>query len=238
MFSFMGPKHFDYSHRTGLDELPDIDAVILSHDHYDHLDYETMLILKEKVDHFYMPLGVGAHFEKWGFDKDQIHELDWWDSIAFNDHLNFTLTPTRHFSGRGFSDRNKTLWGSWVIRGEENKIFFGGDSGYFSGFKEIGDRLGPFDLTFLESGAYNENWAQIHMMPEETVQASIDLGGQVLMPIHWGKFNLSLHPWKEPIQRLTSKAEELNVQVATPEVGELMIISKNIPQKRWWEEFK
>ena len=157
MFSFSGPKRFDYSHIYKLEELPEIDAVILSHDHYDHLDYESIVYLKDKVDKFYMPIGVGAHLEKWGVPAENINELDWWDDISFDESLRLTLTPTRHFSGRGLSDRNKTLWGSWVINGENNNIYFSGDSGYFPGFKEIGEKYGPFDVTFMECGAYNEN---------------------------------------------------------------------------------
>jgi len=235
MFSFAGPKRFEYSERIKIEDLPEIDAVILSHDHYDHLDYESILVLKSKVDRFYMPIGVGAHLEKWGLESSQIFELDWWDELKFDEELTLVLTPTRHFSGRGLSDKNKTLWGSWVIQGQTKKIFFGGDSGYFPGFKEIGEKYGPFDLCFLECGAYNELWSQIHMMPEETAQAAVDLKSDLLMPIHWGKFNLSLHPWKEPITRLGIKARELELNLGTPEVGKLMIVSKEVPTEKWWE---
>jgi len=153
------------------------------------------------------------------------------------DKLELVFTPSRHFSGRGLNNRFSTLWGSWIIKGSTHNLFFGGDSGYFPGFKEIGDKYGPFDLTFLECGAYNENWSEIHMMPEETVQAHIDLKGKYLMPIHWGKFNLSLHPWKEPIQRAFSKSKVLDVKIITPKIGDLVMLSDNLRTSSWWENY-
>ncbi len=234
MFSFLGPKPFNYLHPLLLEDLPPIDAIILSHDHYDHLGYRTISALKGKVDKFYMPLGVGAHLEKWGIDSARIFELDWHDSIRYNDKITLTSTPCRHFSGRGFK-RFQTLWCSWIVRGQKQTLFFGADSGYYNGFKAIGDQYGPFDLVLLESGAYNENWADIHMMPEDTVQASLDLKGKVLLPIHWGKFNLALHHWKEPIIRLTNAAAAKGVEVITPSVGESVILNRHMPKERWWE---
>jgi len=236
MFSFMGPKRFSYSYYMDVDLLPDLDAVLISHDHYDHLDYKTILKLKDKVDKFYVPLSVGAHLEKWGIPSKNIIELNWWDSIDL-ESLTFVFTPSRHFSGRGLNDRFSTLWGSWIIQGSNNNIFFGGDSGYFPGFKEIGEKYGPFDLAFLECGAYNENWSEIHMMPEETVQASLDLRSNLLMPIHWGKFNLSLHPWKEPIQRAIDKGKELDAKIITPEIGETVVLEDSLNTTYWWEKY-
>lgn len=237
MFSFMGPKRFSYSSYMDVDKLPELDAVIISHDHYDHLDYETILQLRDKVDRFFVPLSVGAHLEKWGVPIENIVELNWWNSVNF-EGLKMVFTPSRHFSGRGLSNRFTTLWGSWVLIGKQQRLFFGGDSGYFDGFKEIGEKYGPFDLTFLECGAYNENWANIHMMPEETVQAHIDLKGKYLMPIHWGKFNLSLHPWKEPIQRAVKKGEELDVQFITPEIGVVNVLDNNPEVSKWWKNYQ
>ncbi|MEQ8627873.1 MBL fold metallo-hydrolase [Ekhidna sp.] len=234
MFSFMGPERFDYSHHITIEELPKIDAVILSHDHYDHLDYPTIKALNDKVDRFYIPLGVGAHLEEWGVQPDQITELNWWDEIEFQG-LNLALTPTRHFSGRGFGDRFKTLWGSWVIIGSNKRMYFSGDSGYFPGFKEIGEKYGPFDLTFMECGAYNEGWSEIHMFPEETAQAHLDVKGKLLMPIHWGKFDLALHPWKESVNRLAEKAKAESIPLFTPQVGQMVSLSDSSDLDSWWE---
>jgi len=237
MFSFMGPERFPYSSDMDVGRLPEIDAVIISHDHYDHLDYKTILQLKDNVQHFFVPLSVGAHLEKWGVPSDNIIELNWWETIDF-ENIQLVFTPSRHFSGRGLTNRFSTLWGSWIIIGKQQRLFFGGDSGYFEGFKEIGEKYGPFDLTFLECGAYNENWANIHMMPEETVQAHIDLKGKYLMPIHWGKFDLSVHPWKEPIQRATKEGENLDVRFLTPEIGVITELNENPETSRWWKEYQ
>lgn len=237
MFSFMGPERFDYSKHIGVNELPQIDAVILSHDHYDHLDYPTINSLKDKVDRFFLPLGVGAHFEEWGVPSANITELNWWDEIEL-DGLKLAFTPTRHFSGRGFGDRFKTLWGSWVIISPNRRLYFSGDSGYFPGFKEIGEKYGPFDLTFMECGAYNEGWSEIHMFPEETAQAHLDVKGKLLMPIHWGKFDLSLHPWKESVRRLNKKAAEENIALFTPEVGQIVSLADSSNVGQWWENYK
>lgn len=237
MFSFMGPERFSYEEYVGVEDLPKIDAVIISHDHYDHLDYATITLLKEKVDKFYMPLGVGAHFIRWGIPESQIVELAWWDEIDLG-VISLALTPTRHFSGRAIRDRFKTLWGSWVIIGIKRRIYFSGDSGYFPGFKEIGEKYGPFDLTFMECGAYNEGWSEIHMFPEQTAQAHLDVKGNLLMPIHWGKFDLALHPWKESVQRLRQKAELESIPLFTPEIGAMILYSDQPSTDYWWEKYK
>lgn len=237
MFTFMGPKRFPYSYYMNADLLPEVDAVLISHDHYDHLDYKTMLKLKDRVNKYYVPLSVGAHLEKWGIPSQNIVELNWWESTDL-DSISLVFTPSRHFSGRGLNNRFSTLWGSWVIQGINSKVFFGGDSGYFPGFKRIGEIYGPFDLAFLECGAYNENWAEIHMMPEETVQAGKDLKSDLLMPIHWGKFNLALHPWKEPIERAIKKGKQSDVKIITPEIGELVTVDNGIMTTHWWENYQ
>lgn len=237
MFSFAGPKRFKYDHYMTIDELPKIDLVIMSHDHYDHLDYPTIKALKDKIPQFYMPLGMGAHFEKWGVPAQNISEFNWWDEVEFNG-LKLALTPTRHFSGRSMTNRFSTLWGSWVIMGEKKRVYFSGDSGYFPGFKEIGEKYGPFDLTFMECGAYNEDWSEIHMFPEETAQAHLDVRGGLLMPIHWGKFDLSLHTWKESVNRLTKKAQEENIQLFTPEVGETVLVPSSEEMDAWWKKYE
>ncbi|MEJ8801979.1 MBL fold metallo-hydrolase [Pontibacter sp. H249] len=234
-FGFMGPKRFSELPIT-LEALPKIDAVLISHDHYDHLDHTSIKQLEEKTTHFFVPLGVGAHLERWGVPASKITELDWWQEATFNG-LTFASTPSRHFSGRSLSDRMQTLWTSWVIRGSRDRIFFSGDSGYFDGFKEIGEKYGPFDITLMENGQYNELWSNIHMMPEQAVQAHIDLKGKLLMPIHWGTFALALHSWNEPIERITAKAKELQVPITTPRIGEPVILHRKAPQQEWWLEY-
>jgi len=230
----LGPKRFNRDLPIKIKDIPELDAILISHDHYDHLDYWSIIQLKDKVKKFYVPLGVAAHLKSWGIDELKIVELDWWEAAKLEE-LNFICTPSRHFSGRGLSNRNSTLWCSWVIKGENISIFFSGDTGYNQAFKKVGDKFGPFDLTFLECGQYNEAWADIHMMPEETVQANIDLRGKLLMPIHWGAFKLSVHPWQEPVERLLTKANLLNVEVITPMIGEQVILGKSEPSSRWWD---
>jgi len=233
--SFAGPRRFSTDADISIDELPaKIDVVLISHDHYDHLDYKTILALQEKTDKFFVPLGVASHLLRWGLKADQIVELDWWETKSHGS-LKLIATPSCHFSGRNLMDRNKTLWASWVVLGAKDKVFFSGDSGYFPGFKEIGHKYGPFDVTMLESGAYNGAWADIHMMPEDTVKAHQDLQGKVLLPIHWAKFNLALHPWEEPIQRLIRRAGELSIDVTTPRLGESFSPYKDYPQTHWWK---
>lgn len=231
---FLGPKRFNDELPLAPENIPHLDAIFLSHDHYDHLDYGTIKKLHRKTDRFFVPLGVGAHLRRWGVADEKIIELDWWEESSLGD-LRLVATPSRHFSGRGINGRNGTLWCSWAIIGPQ-KIYFGADSGYGPHFKEIGEKLGPFDLTMLENGAYSRYWPFIHMQPEETAQAHLDVQGRFLLPIHWGQFNLSLHPWTEPIERLLRKANERNIDVATPEIGEMFNLNGNIPKGRWWED--
>ncbi len=230
---WLGKSRYSNGLPIEIEKLPQIDAIIMSHDHYDHLDYGSIMRLKNKTKEFYMPLGVGAHFRKWGVPDEQIHELDWWDDIEL-DSLRFTCTPARHFSGRGFSDRAATLWASWVIEAPGAKIYFSGDSGYGPHFKEIGERFGGFDFAMMECGKYNEKWHSIHMMPEETVQAAADVKSSMTMPIHWAAFTLSLHSWTDPVERALKKADELNIPFCTPQIGEPVIIGKNYPVGKWW----
>lgn len=214
------------------DDFPEIDVLLLTHDHYDHLDYKTILQLKHKVKKIYCSLGVGSHLEHWGFASTTIHELDWWESIK--EHaFEITAAPGRHFSGRGVK-RGQSLWSSFIFKTANYNLFLGGDSGYDSHFKTIGEKYGPFDLAILESGQYNKAWPHIHMMPEETVMASVDLGAAALLPVHWGKFPLAMHPWNEPIERVMAKAEELNVNVFTPMIGEAVFIGATNVTKAWW----
>ncbi len=237
-------KRFPVEREFEISSLPPLDAVVISHDHYDHLDLESVRILDAKTKRFFVPLGVGAHLESWGVDFQKIIELDWWESVGFAG-LTFSATPARHFSGRSLPASNNTLWASWVVSNArmvgERKIdatktvFFSGDSGYFPGFKEIGQRFGPFDFCMVECGQYSENWPDVHMAPEQTVRAFLDLRGDLLMPIHWSAFDLSLHDWNEPPTRMTREAEKENVRVALPMIGQRFTID-NPPQLRWWED--
>jgi L-ascorbate metabolism protein UlaG (beta-lactamase superfamily) len=234
-FSFAGPKRFVYDSYMTVDQLPKVDVVLLSHDHYDHLDHATILELIPHVDRWVMPLGVGAHLEHWGVPAAQISEHDWWEQLVV-DGVELVLTPTRHFSGRGPTNRFSTLWGAWVMKAGGKALYFGADSGPNATFAEVGRRYGPFDLVLLECGAYNENWAEIHMRPEETVAAARDLGAKVLMPIHWAKFSLAMHPWKEPVERVTVSAHEQGVPLLTPRIGRIVNGPDLAQSERWWEE--
>jgi len=230
----LGGKRFSKKLPIDIDQLPLIDAVIISHDHYDHLDYGSIQKLKSKVLNFYVPLGVKAHLLSWGVQKDKIHEMGWWSEIKSNGLL-FAFAPSRHFSGRGLTDRYTTLWGSWIIKGSKDNIYYSGDGGYGEHFKEIGKRYGPFDFAMIECGQYNDNWKQIHLIPEESAQAAADVQAKLMLPMHWGAFSLSLHSWTDPIERVLVKAKELNIPITTPRIGESVILGNSIfPKKHWW----
>jgi len=226
-------KAFPGADVYGTDDFPDLDVLVLTHDHYDHLDYETILKLQSKVKKFCVALGVGEHLEHWGISSDKIVELDWWESSRILPNVEFTATPARHFSGRGFT-RAKSLWVSYVLKLDGYTIYLGGDSGYDTHFKTIGEKYGPFDLVLLESGQYGVNWPYIHMLPEQTVQAAKDLKAKRLMPVHWGKFVLALHDWNEPIKRVVKSASEQGMPITTPKIGEPVIIDSIYPSHQWW----
>lgn len=219
------------------EELPRIDLILISHDHYDHLDMETMLFFKNKDVRFLMPLGVGSHLEKWGIGRDRITELDWWEGHEFLG-IHYTATPAQHFSGRGVKDGNKTLWASWVIQGKNQKIYFSGDSGYDTHFKEIGDKLGPFDIAFIENGQYNEKWRAVHQLPAEAAQAYFDLRAKRFFPIHWGMFVLSLHSWREPVDEILKHSKERGINLVTPILGEIVEVNEDYQNKIWWLDLK
>lgn len=216
-----------------VEDFSEIDILFLSHDHYDHLDYETILKLKSKVKKFYVSLGVGAHLEHWGVSADKIVEFDWWESVKVADDISITATPARHFSGRGFT-RAKSLWSSFVLNIHGYNLFLGGDSGYDTHFKTIGEKYGPFDIAMLENGQYNVLWHHIHTLPEETFMAAKDLKAKVLMPVHWAKFPLANHAWNEPIKRLKAVANN-EVKLTTPMIGEPVVLDSLYPDKVWWE---
>lgn len=236
--SFAGPKRF-YPPTLPLKDLPLLDAVLLSHDHYDHLDRATIeqLAVLQKNDRmrFIASVGCRSHLESWGIAPQRITELNWGQSTSLRSDCSITATPARHFSGRSLWGRNETLWSSFVIRGPRHHIFFGGDSGMFPGFRAIGDAYGPFDLTMLEIGAYDADWPDIHMGPIHAAEAHVDLRGKLLLPIHWGLFNLAFHPWQEPIERLMNVAAEKNISLFLPSPGAAHDVTGENLQTFWWE---
>lgn len=233
----MSTKRFSQNTLDLIDEFPEIDLLLMTHDHYDHLDYASIQKLKTKTKQYFVALGVKRHLVSWGVQPELITEFDWWQTHNL-DEIKVTFTPTRHFSGRGLTDRLKTLWGGWVFDSGIEKIWFSGDGGYGSHFKTIGDRLGPFDFAFMECGQYNEDWRPIHLFPEEAVQAAIDAGAKKAMPVHWAGFNLSYqHTWKEPAEVFTNSAEEKNLEYALPTLGELFK-TDTILQERWWHSYE
>ena len=218
--TWVGPKRF-HPPPLSLSELPSIDIAVISHDHFDHLDMATVEALAARGTRFVVPLGVGAHLEVWGVAADRIIELDW-NETAEVAGLQVTATPARHYSGRNPLYRDNTLWASWVVKGATHRFFFSGDSGYFNGFKDIGAEHGPFDLTLIKIGACDVTWPDIHMTPEEAVQANADVRGKLLLPVHWGTFNLAFHAWNEPADRVLAAATSAGSPLVVPRPGELV----------------
>ncbi|EEA04165.1 conserved hypothetical protein [Burkholderia sp. H160] len=233
-FRNLGPKRF-HAPPIALADLPPLHGVILSHDHYDHLDRETVLVLAQRTEVFLTPLGVGDRLIEWGIDAAKVRQFDWWQGTEV-EGIQFTATPAQHFSGRSLFDGNRTLWASWVIVDNDLRVFFSGDTGYFDGFSTIGERLGPFDVTLVETGAYDPMWPYVHMQPEETVQAHIDLRGRWLVPIHNGTFDLAMHRWQEPFERVTGLALARGVALSTPRMGERLDLNAVHRGERWWRD--
>jgi len=230
--TWVGPTRF-HPPPIALADLPLIDAVVISHDHYDHLDMMTVRALAARGTRFAVPLGIGAHLEAFGVPTSQIIELDWGETAEVNG-LKLTSTPARHYSGRNPLHGDETLWSSWVIAGPFHRVFFSGDSGYFEGFKATGKLFGPFDLTLVKIGASDPTWVEIHMDPEQAVQVNRDLGGGLLMPVHWGTFNLAYHAWNEPAERVLAAAQRAGVKLVVPRPGEQVDPAHPRPVEPWW----
>lgn len=230
-----GPKRF-FAPPLALNELPPLDAIIISHDHYDHLDKNTIKFFAGTAIPFYCSMGVGKYLKQFGIVENYITQMDWGDSVMISHDCVLTTTPARHFSGRGILNRNETLWSSWVIKGHTHNIFFGADSGWFEGFHDIGKAFGPFDLTMLEIGAYGQHWPQIHMGPDNATNAHLALKGKVMMPIHWGTFNLAPHAWYEPVELLLLYAKEKKIDLFLPSPGTPTDM-KGAYNSEWWKPF-
>jgi L-ascorbate metabolism protein UlaG (beta-lactamase superfamily) len=224
-----------YAPPLALADLPPIDAVLLSHDHYDHLDHRTIRALNERAVTFIVPLGVGAHLEYWGVPAYRIIELDWWENIQVGE-LEITSTPARHASARGLLDKDLTLWSGYALRGPKHRVYFSGDTGMQAAFADIGARLGPFDATLIETGEYNANWPDWHIGPEQAVEAHRLVQGRIMIPIHWGLFNLAPHTWTEPVERAAAAAARAGVSLATPRPGESVEPTEGDLTTRWWPE--
>lgn len=231
-FSFVGPKRF-HQPALALKDLPPLSAVIISHDHYDHLDEASIKAIDANTERFLVPSRVERHLIQWGIAPEKITAMDWWQETTIGS-VTITATPSQHFSGRWLNDRNETLWASWAIRGQHHNLFFSGDTGYFKGFKQIGDALGPFHFTLMEAGAYNDMWSNIHLFPEQTLQAHRDLRGKRMIPIHNSTFNLAFHPWFEPLVELDTLAT-VEDQMLTPRFGEIIHLNNVQQSEKWWQ---
>ena len=226
-------KRFSEGSLELIEQFPQIDLVLLTHDHYDHLDLASIEKLKGKTRQFFVALGVKRHLVAWGISPEKITEFDWWEEKSFED-IQITFTPTRHFSGRGLTDRAKSLWGGWVFKTNKENIYFSGDGGYGKHFKEVGEKLGPFDFGLMECGQYNEKWHLIHMFPEEAIKAAQDAKVKKAMAVHWAGFALALHTWKDPIERFVNEAEKKKASIITPKIGEMFTLQDN-SFEQWWQ---
>lgn len=236
-FAFAGPKRL-HPVPLPLAALGPVDVVVISHDHYDHLDMPTIKALAGTDTLFAVPLGVGAHLERWGVSADRLRELDWHEATKVGG-LTLTATPARHFCGRGLRNTQHTLWASWVVAGEEHRVYHSGDTGYFEGFRDIGADHGPFDATMIQIGAYSEFWPDIHMTPEEGMRAHLDLQGGVprglMLPIHWGTFNLAAHAWADPGEGTIAAARKADARIGLPHPGEpFEPTAESVPSEPWW----
>jgi L-ascorbate metabolism protein UlaG (beta-lactamase superfamily) len=233
---WVGPKRF-HAPPLALDQLPPVEGLILSHDHYDHLDTATIEALRERVQRYFVPLGVGARLQEMGVAPERIEEFDWWQRSRHGE-VELTAAPAQHFSGRTLWDRDRTLWASWVIQSGPQRLFYSGDSGYFPGFKQIGERLGGFDIALLENGAYDSYWPSVHMSPEETIKAFKDLNARLLYVVHNSTFDLAFHTWRDPLDRVSELALRESLPLATPEIGEVLTLGQPRSNVLWWKNLR
>lgn len=230
--TWLGPKRW-YDPPIPLAALPPLDAVVISHDHYDHLDHRTIVAMSSWNTKFIVPLGVGAHLAYWGVPGDRIVEVDWWDRVRLGE-LEVVCTPARHASGRGLFDKDTTLWAGYAILGAKHRVYFSGDTGFFPALTEIGERLGPFDVTMIESGQYHRAWPDWHIGPERAVEAHQRVRGRVMLPVHWALLTLAYHGWTEPIERVLAAAQRAGVTVSTPKPGQSIEPDRGVVFERWW----
>lgn len=230
-FPFFGGRFQDSV--VQVHDLPEIDVVLISHDHFDHLEMDTVKFFVNRQTKFVVPLGVAVHLKHWGIRQDHITEMDWWEETTF-DELTVVMTPSRHYSGRSGLLANDTLWSSYALKDANHSLYFSGDSGYGEHFKEIGDKLGPFDLAFMENGQYHDISREIHMHPEDGIQAFKDLKAKVFFPIHWGMFSLARHSWYEPVVRISQLAKAENIPLYVPKIGEMIILDQGFTTVDWW----
>ena len=237
-FDGIGPKRF-HPPPIAITDLPKIDAIIISHDHYDHLDMRTAQYLSSKGAQFLVPLGVGSHLDEWEVPEQQITELDWWESTEIQG-LTLVCAPAQHYSSRGTFDYKETLWSSWSIIGPEHRVFYSGDTGFSNHFQQIGERLGPFDLSLIKIGQYGPgaSWIYSHMDPEQAIEAHLAVRARRMLPVSWGTFNIAFHDWDEPIKRAVKAANEKNVELVTPRVGEVVTVGKSFSSGNWWEKVR
>ncbi|MGX7667619.1 MBL fold metallo-hydrolase [Flavobacterium pedocola] len=227
-------KAFKGTNQYTVEDLPAIDYLFITHDHWDHLDYKTVSQLQPKIKKVICGLGTGAHLERWGFTSEQIIEKDWHETFALEEGFTVTTVSARHFSGRGLK-RNQSLWLSFALKTPSMNVFIGGDSGYDSHFAKAGTELGPFDLVILENGQYDKSWKHIHMMPEEVIKATQELKATKLFPVHSAKFALANHEWDEPLKRISQLSQETDIQLVTPRIGEITYLKANQNFPKWWE---
>lgn len=231
-------KAFEGTNVYQVSDLPEIDFLFITHDHYDHLDYKSVMALNPKVKKIICGLGVGSHFEHWGFDMNKIEEKNWYEKVELGDDFSVYLEPTRHFSGRSIF-RNNTLWTAYLLQTPSMKIYIGGDSGYAQHFSETGKKFGEIDLAILENGQSDEAWSHIHMLPDEVLQAGQDLNAKRIFPVHSAKFNMANHAWDEPLSEITRLNQSLNLSLLTPMIGEIVDLNnENLDFKNWWENLE